>query len=179
MEKYFGELWGFGSVSELQAAKNPQKNMADESVGLASGIVDGDQEPNRGLMPDWLKNFGKPKQEQVAAAPVAEQAGFVQGDQQMAMNPIQEAMSGFKMPEMPDFSVAMQQMMGGFNMPMQMAAAGAGGGDISIGGPMVTINVANANAGPDEIRKAVANGVNEGMMDTAHIFSRLIRRPTI
>ena len=55
MEQYFGELWGFGSVAELQAAKTPAEENndvqqfaytkpAEEKSVPAAGLVSGDRE---------------------------------------------------------------------------------------------------------------------------------------
>ena len=72
MEKYFGELWGFGSVSELQAAKNQGDSSQgaipsipkteNQDLKATASIVSGDQEMATSAIPgygDIFRNTGQ------------------------------------------------------------------------------------------------------------------------
>lgn len=77
MEQHFGELWGFGSVSELTGARNQ-----DETAGTSAGalaIADRMGEATE----DYMQDIGQTTVDSYGA----EAAGFMEGSNQMASVP--------------------------------------------------------------------------------------------
>ena len=91
MEKYFGELWGFGSVSELVGARNADETATTSAGSLAiadrmGGALEGQAVTYEGVDSLPENSYGS----DVAA-------GFMSGSNEMAMDipGLREAMGGF------------------------------------------------------------------------------------
>ena len=168
MEKYFGELWGFGSVSELQAAKNQDDGVSNQNDYALAQAVTGSQQD---------------------AAP---SAGFMEGSNQAAMSPFQGVLDRFKLPEfkLPDIQVAAAEVPEqtyaedvGRDITQYLPQPDAGSTTISnamnVGTPVININVASTNATPKEIAGAVKDGMTELGEYLMNIQARNMRRPVV
>lgn len=200
MEEYFGSLWGFGSVSELQAAKNQDDGVSNQNDYALAEAVTGSQQD----VPD-----------------VAGSAGFVEGSNEMAMSPFQNILKGWEkpqiqipqiqipqiqvpemkipdiqvaaaeapempkimmpeMPEMPEQTYAEDATRDNLQfLPQQAPVSSSTSYAMNMGAPVININVAGTNATPKEIAGAVKDGMTELGEYLMNIQARNMRRPVV
>lgn len=192
MEEYFGSLWGFGSVSELQAAKNQDDGVSNQNdYALAQAVTGSQQE-----VPD-----------------VPGSASFVEGSNEMAAAPFKDVFKGWEMPQitvpdikipemnMPDIQVAAAEIpeipditmpempeqtyaedVARDNpqyLPQPAAVSNSTSYAMNMGAPVININVAGTNATPKEIAGAVKDGVSGLGEYLMNIQARNMRRPVV
>lgn len=177
MEKYFGELWGFGSVAELQAAKHKDDGVSNQNDYALAQQVTGSQQD---------------------ISDVPTEAGFVSGSNDMAMEPFKGILDGFKnpqinipdiqipMPEMPSMpeipAMAYAQDMTRDNpqyLPQPEVANNSTSYAMNMGAPVININVAGTNATPKDIAGAVQDGIANLGDYLLNIQARNMRRPVV